>query len=560
MDIGSEIAKGIKEGKWIDINYHNKNGENTQFWVAIKDIEPIKRKLTVSIFNISKSLNCLETVISYDSIVSASVLDLTTYDINDKLIDKIENNLNAYSWLNYDKFSNNILNYYKECVELDCDPVQTNYSLVDGVDYKKLLDNKSYNLNENQIKQISFLIKHLKEVDNSSFTLALNECSIDRDIYKYPITYYNVKFDPLKKTLVLENLRHFYFTFVNNGVKHSLSNYIDVDVDEFIKNFSNNKVEYLGIINDNLLDYEILNTRPELILFKREFKVRVEETYKMIQTKYENNSLPIPLKSFFGNISKRNNIRRKEPTLIVLDKKININQMRVLYNAMKYPVTYVQGPPGTGKTQTILNVALSSFYNGRTVLICSSNNKPVDGIIEKLNFKYRNKTIQFPFLRLGNEEMIKEATLKIRSCFELDTKDEPILDKLNKIKENNDSNNETLIEILNRQEKRVELETYLASSRKLLSHFHNVDNPVTRRIKKEAIQFEEELKQYHEITNEEIMNLFTPVEGSNKLSQYLYFLSLDYILKLKKYKSRYQELKDICYIEDDKTRIKQFNK
>ena len=54
--------------------------------------------------------------------------------------------------------------------------------------------------------------------------------------------------------------------------------------------------------------------------------------------------------------------------------------MRVLYNAMKYPVTYVQGPPGTGKTQTIINVVLSAFYNNKTMLICSSNNKPVDGI------------------------------------------------------------------------------------------------------------------------------------------------------------------------------------
>ena len=38
------------------------------------------------------------------------------------------------------------------------------------------------------------------------------------------------------------------------------------------------------------------------------------------------------------------------------DKRVNIDQMRVIYNSMKYPITYVQGPPGTGKTQTILNV------------------------------------------------------------------------------------------------------------------------------------------------------------------------------------------------------------
>ena len=49
------------------------------------------------------------------------------------------------------------------------------------------------------------------------------------------------------------------------------------------------------------------------------------------------------------------------------------------------------GPPGTGKTQTILNVILSAFFNERSVLVCSSNNKPVDGITDKLDFKYNNE-------------------------------------------------------------------------------------------------------------------------------------------------------------------------
>ena len=99
-----------------------------------------------------------------------------------------------------------------------------------------------------------------------------------------------------------------------------------------------------------------------MMILQREIPVNLTDTYHVIEAKYEEGKLPVPLKSFFGNISKRNNIRRKEPSLIICDRKININQMRVLYNAMKYPVTYVQGPPGTGKTQTIINVVLSAFY------------------------------------------------------------------------------------------------------------------------------------------------------------------------------------------------------
>lgn len=60
------------------------------------------------------------------------------------------------------------------------------------------------------------------------------------------------------------------------------------------------------------------------------------------------------------------------------------------------------GPPGTGKTQTILNVILCGFVANKTMLITSANNTPIDGIIKKLNFKYYDKDVIFPYLRLGN--------------------------------------------------------------------------------------------------------------------------------------------------------------
>ena len=191
------------------------------------------------------------------------------------------------------------------------------------------------------------------------------------------------------------------------GRRHSLFNYIKMDMDEFARIFVDNFSYYQEIIRKNLRYGEIINTRPDIMLLQKESPVDLTETYDVIEEKYESNLLSTPLKSFFGNITRKNNIRRKEPSIIIYDKRININQMRVLYNALKYPVTYVQGPPGTGKTQTIINVTLSSFYNDKTMLICSANNKPVDGIVEKLQFKYRNEVVNFPYLRLGNYEDVK---------------------------------------------------------------------------------------------------------------------------------------------------------
>ena len=38
MNIGDSVSKAIKEGKWLNISYINKSGENTFYWIAVKDI------------------------------------------------------------------------------------------------------------------------------------------------------------------------------------------------------------------------------------------------------------------------------------------------------------------------------------------------------------------------------------------------------------------------------------------------------------------------------------------------------------------------------------------
>ena len=386
MSIGDKVSKAIKEGKWLNISYINKDNENTFYWIAIKDINFDTKKLFVSIFNDKKSMKTFETWISFDNIQNADVIDFSSYDVSEDLINKIEKNLEKCSWLNYDHFNYNILNYYIECNILDCDPSQKEYAVIPGIDLDKLKSNKQLLLTDDQAARIISDIYHydIKNTSNTYYTLAVNCFSIDEGKNKFVICYYTLTFDPIKKSLVLDRRVRFNQSFMIEGRRHSLFNYINMDLDEFADTFIDKFDEYQNIIHKNLRSGEYINTRPDIMLIQREIPVDLENTYNSIELKYNTNQLSIPLKSFFGNITKRNNIRRKEPSLIIYDKKININQMRVLYNAIKYPVTYVQGPPGTGKTQTIINVTLSAFYNDKTMLICSSNNKPVDGIIEKL--------------------------------------------------------------------------------------------------------------------------------------------------------------------------------
>lgn len=560
MNTGEKISKAIKEGKWLHISYINKNGENTFYWIAVQDIDCNSKKLFVKMFNDKLSLGVLDGEIFFDKIQNADVIEFSSYDVPDNLVNKIEQNIEKYKWLNYDHFNHNILNYYTECNILDSDPCQKEYSSIQGIDLDVLRKNKSYALTDEQAKKIIADIYHydIKNVGNSYYTLAINRLSIDEGRKKFVICYYTLTFDPIKMSLILDKKPRFNPSFLIEGRRHSLFNYINMDIDDFIATFEDRKREYVEVINNNLRVGEYVNTRPDIMLLQRDVPVDLSEVYNVIERKYHTNALPIPLKSFFGNITKRNNIRRKEPSLIIYDKKININQMRVLYNAMKYPVTYVQGPPGTGKTQTIVNVILSAFYNEKSVLICSANNKPVDGIIEKLTFQYRGESVNFPFLRLGKFEDVKKATLKIRNLYNYFTNKKPREDLLGNIKTTNDGKNKKLIELLNIQEKRVDIENCLESSRRLIDSFQNGSSKIVEGIKRKTSELRAELNALPEISNEELTSLFIPLNENDRLTQYLYFKSLQYIEKLKL--PRFSDLIAICNIENDDDRATEFNK
>ncbi len=560
MNIGEVVSKAIKEGKWLNISYINKNDENTFYWVAIKDIDFNKKTFYVSMFNDKKSMNTFDTWIYFNNIQNAEVIEFSSYERPDELISKIEKNLNKCAWLNYDHFNHNVLNYYAECNILDNDPAQKEYASIPGIDLSILRKNKKFELNEEQIKRIISDIYHydIKNNTNSYYTLAINNFSIDEGKNKFVIAYYCLTFDPQQKSLILDKHLRFNQAFMVDGRRHSLFNYINMDTDYFAKTFESNYKEYQQIIQSNLRPGEYINTRPDIMLIQRDVSIDLSETYSAIEERYLTNNLTVPLKSFFGNITKKNNLRKKEPSLIIYDNRININQMRVLYNAMKYPVTYVQGPPGTGKTQTIINVTLSAFYNDKTMLICSSNNKPVDGIVEKLKFEYKGEFVNFPYLRLGNYEDVKKATLRIKELYNYTTNKTPKDELLNKIKVSTDDHNAKLIELLNIQEKRVDIQNCLDSSNKLIKSFGNNTSKIIDVVKEKIYQLKEDLKSLPEVSNDDLTSLFIPLNQNYQLSQFLYFKSLQYISKLKK--PRYSELIQICSIEDDDTRVNDFNK
>ena len=558
------ISESIKTGKWLDISYKNNNNEITYYWIAINDIDLKKKIINAIIFNDKKSLNTLTVNIKFERILSAKLLDFTTYEVSEKLIKKIETNKEDSSWLKYETFNNNILKYYIACNELDNDPYQKESCLIPGVDRNLLLRKKRIFLND---EQISNLLKYIYHYDvnknkNGKNNLIISVLSIDNGDKKYVLLYHNIMFDPSQRLMIIDETIRINQTFLIDGRKHSIRNYIDVNYDDFIRKITNNYYEYIneykGYIRENLRRGEILNELPEFLILQRDIPVPLEETYKIIEEEYKKGNLEHPLKAFFKG-SNRLGVKRNEPNIVLYNNKVNIDQMRVIYNTMKYPITYVQGPPGTGKTQTILNVILSAFFNNKTVLITSSNNKPVDGIIEKLSFSYINENdIPFPYIRLGNRNEVAKATLRIKELYEFNAKGSPNEFRINRIKNKNIKENKDLLKALEAYEKKKEIKQKIDDAQRLIESIKNTNSHLLKNTLKQFNILTKEYQEIKDVTNKDVLKLVYSVSNNHKFKQYLYFESVKYIKKLKQ--PKYKELISICLIEDEEERVTKFNK
>lgn len=545
------IGKAIREGKYLNITYKNRNGEITPFWICILDINA-KDVLRVNMFNVTKDDPITDAKIFISAIQSAEILKFSHYEVPEELIKKLEQDesLQVYDFHRYD---NNVLNYYLECYKANRDPFLHKTYLIQGLDLPELQKKTPYLLTDTQLKQI------VKEIYNNDFNsfhdyeLALCEFSIDLLARgKFVVAFRKLTFDPVQKTLHLGGKTQFNSNFYIQGIKHTLSYYTDLSPADFEAMYANNKAEAIELLKGNFKTGELPNTRPEIVVLGYT-QVDIAGIYDNINSDHQNNDVQIPVRAFFQNLSLLDRKNRKEPHIVLYDHQVNIDQLRTIYNALKYPITYVQGPPGTGKTQTLLNIIVNCLANGKTLLISSNNNVPIDGIKGKLYLgEYRGKKILLPVIRLGNNEYVTKALRIIKALYAFETKDVPKEELLINLKEKSKENNKLLLSRLKQYEDRLDLKQNLEFVNGLLSKEHN------HLLEKEKNKLEEKLVQVPDITNEELKNIYEVIKGNHQLLQFFYFESLRYIKRLKT--KDYTSLIEILNIEEEQAQIKEFNK
>ncbi|MDP2161979.1 MAG: AAA domain-containing protein, partial [Flavobacterium sp.] len=452
----------------------------------------------------------------------------------------------------FDRYDSGILNYYLECYAANKDPFLHKAHLIPEIDINELVEQNPYLLT---LEQQRHVIKEIYQNDYHKFQdykLALCELSIDLDAKgKFVVAYRELTYNPVKRTLHISKDTHFNPNFFINDVKYSLSYYTDWSSADFEEHYSNDPLGTIEILKANFKSGELPNTRPEVVILGYS-KIDIAPIYDGIDLEHKNNEMQIPLKAFFKNTSLLDRKNRKEPHIVLYDKNVNIDQLRTIYNALKYPITYVQGPPGTGKTQTILNIVVNCLTNNKTLLITSNNNIPIDGIKDKLSLgKYRDKEILFPFIRLGNKQCTLEALKTIKRLYAFETLDVPKETLLLNLKEKSKENNKLLLDKLKNYELRTDL----------LQNLEFVNGLLAKGsywlLEQEKEKLINSINAIPQTTDDDVKGLFEIIEGNHKLLQFFYYESLKHVKRLKS--KEFIELIEILHIAEENEQVKEFN-
>lgn len=562
-EISKAIFRAIHEGKWLQIEYQNKNENITKFWIGIQDLNLRKKTLCVDGLHIVQGSIENYKTLYIDAIRSAEVIEGSYQEKNERLIEDMKYNPENYQELFGNIANLKILNYLAECNRLDTIPYYTEYALLTCFDGDKLreesmaggvfrLSAKQYQALIHQFSMDASQKNKIKQIE-----LGMNVLSVHLAGQKglYVLAYRKLLFDIKKQCLRPDEEITICYEYEVLERKQSIRQFLDAENYQLLDNFEQNQELIKDKVTQGNKWIKGVDDMPYMIAIGRDLKVDLKAEYEAITKMYEQNEVTTPIRAFFGDLLNRP-VRKKVYPFALLNRQINLDQLLAINNAMKYPLAYVQGPPGTGKTNTIINTITTAFFNDRTVLFASYNNHPIDSVFEKLcNLRCRYGRIPFPIVRLGNNEKVEQALNYMRNIYE-ETQNIRILEEnLSNNKKRESQKLNELSQMLKRYEELIELQEKKDALKKLADtqgkHLLFYVDLYDRQMNNVNRQ-QNELGQ---ITVEGALRLIP--QDEKYLFNYLYFASARCIKRLDEPKN--EALKSIIFSKEE-DRVTKFNK
>lgn len=579
-NIGKVLLKSILQGCWCKIEYNNKNNSTTNFMIAIKDINVEKKLFKCESFNVVYSYDTEERFIYFEGIKNAELVEGATYEKANDLISKILQEPEKYNFLESNINRDDILDYYRDCFKLDTTPYISKYGLIPGIDNDSIVVDECYYLNEEQFKILAdnnFFSNERKKAKRESNQeryddfLCMNLLSIKSKKGLYVLAYRELLLDIKNKRLVPDIdviiNKEFSFSADDGSINNveSIFRYIPEEdycllddvktnlhaITESIHKYNNTKIS--SYKNEVKTD-----ERPFIIGLSKKYTIDIDKEVIELKDLVDSEDYPMPLKVFFGVLNTKLPRRQNYP-IFTVDDKYDISQINAIYTSMRSPVSYIQGPPGTGKTQTLLNAILTAEFNGKTVLVSSNNNIPMDGVYEDiLALKYKDNPLLFPAIRLGSNNNISKAIARIKEMYEMAKKLTPKESAIKIIKDARKNEMKELVQYLEKYEQSTELKENLDSLNFILNNCSK-ESMFSINLESRKSVVENELKELGEISELEFSKYM-------KIDYHYLFMAIHFetaarLQQLKK--ERYKELYNIVFmdneeLEDEQRQIRKF--
>ena len=556
------IFKAIHEGKWLSVEYKNKAGQTTKYWLAIKALNPRTGQMTVDGLHLGQ-YTMQELLVRIDGIQTADVIDGSWCPVREALVQDILENPHRYEAWFGDTANLRVLDYLALCSKLDSTPYKTDYALIRYLDADRLAGGEM-ELTEMQFAAIVRQFQHRSEQPKEGQPqqlrqLAMNLLSVDTPRGLYVLAYRPLMLDVARRRLRAADEAVICREFTIDGTKVSAHSFLEAEDYALLDNFSQNAEAIKDCITRTSCRRGGVNDLPYLLAIGRDCLVDLEHEYKGITAMFETpdgEGVTPPVRAFFGQMTARPR-RRKSFPLALLNTRPNLDQLLAINNAMRYPLAYVQGPPGTGKTSTIVNTMTAAFFNGRTVLFASYNNHPIDGVVDKLRgLTYRGQPIPFPIVRLGSRPRVKEALAEMRRMYEA-CQPLTIFEKtLDRNHAQRAERAQRLTRLLERYEEILDLQERRDTIRRLLEARHHLNFQYELQ-SGQLPQVEEELRSRGAVTTEDALALLD--QDTEDFLKYLYYTSARYIRRLGEPKNK--DLLDLLYSKNDEDEtVTAFNK
>ncbi len=554
--IHRDIFRAIYEDKWLSIEYRNREGDFTRYWIGIQEICMEDESMLVEGLHLARYVT-QELKIFIASIQSSSVVEGSCFAVPADLKEDLRRNPGRYRSLFHNAANLKILNYLADCNRLDTTPYKTDYALIEKLD-GDAMRNGAMALSPEQFREIvsQFQFQSKSRLLGKKIRqLAINVISIHTSQGLYVLAYRKLKLDVKNRMLLQDDDITICTEFTIKGNRQSIRRFLDADDYALLDDPEANLEQIKDRITQAGCREDGVDDMPYLIAIGRDVILDLQGEYAGIVKMFEEDRVTVPVRAFFGELLRVPG-RRKDYPIALLNRQINLDQLLAIHNAVKYPLAYIQGPPGTGKTNTIVNTIITAFFNEKTVLFASYNNHPIDGVCRKLQqIFYQEKCIPFPVIRLGDNGRTDLALDEMRRLYEK-TLELRIFDRtLERNKGERIDRTRKLTALLKRHEEKLDLLERREALEKLWEENRQYLNFQTQLAGVQREEIDRRLAQIGEITDEEAKKLVLADE--EEFQKYLYYTSAKYIRRLGEPKNE-DLLKIICHGNREE-RVKYFN-